>query len=87
MVVAAAAYDRPPPGTKERVAQLLALSKYPTDGKNNAAPEDAAKAAFMMAATAPDAARNTGFDDSNMHKYGHYIDIRFSPDDTQVAPN
>jgi hypothetical protein len=62
MIVAAAAYDRLTPQTKTRVAQLLALNKYPTDGDNDAKPADQAKAAFMMAATSPDAIKHsTGF--------------------------
>jgi hypothetical protein len=106
MIVAAAAYDRLTPKTKARVAQLLALSQYPTNGKNNASVADKAKAEFMMAATAPDAikktqfgfkndgedptrapeaSRNTGFDDMNMHKYWHYIDLPFSTDGTPLV--
>jgi hypothetical protein len=34
---------------------------------------------------APDASRNTGFDDKNMHRYWHYIDQPFSPDGTPLA--
>jgi hypothetical protein len=55
MMVAAIAYNQLTPKTKTRVAQLLALSTYPTNGRNNASPADQAKAAFMMAATSPDA--------------------------------
>ena len=55
MTIAAAAYDQLTPAAKRRVAELLALSRYPTNGTNNARPDDAAKAAMMMAATAVDA--------------------------------
>ena len=55
MTIAAAAYDQLKPETKRRVAQLLALNRYPTNGTNNASPEIAAKAAMAMAATAVDA--------------------------------
>jgi hypothetical protein len=106
MIVAAVAYDQLLPQTKARVAQLLALSQYPTNGVNNVSADDAAKAAFVMAATAPDAIkkdkthytndgedpskapdadRNTGFDDKNMHKCWHYVDIPFSPDGTPLV--
>jgi S1/P1 Nuclease len=33
---------------------------------------------------APDASRNAGFDDKNMHKYWHYTDRPFSPDGTPL---
>jgi hypothetical protein len=109
MMVAAIAYDQLTPKTKTRVAQLLALSTYPTNGRDNASAGDQAKAAFMMAATAPDAiksdkthfkddgedptntkrapdaSRNTGFDDPYMHKYWHYIDLPFSSDGTPLV--
>ena len=108
MMVAAIAYDQLKPKVKQRVGQLLALNKYPTKGKDNASPEDHAKAVFMMAATAPDAIKdktahpeyindgedptkspasslNEGFEDMNMHKYWHYIDIPFSPDNTPLV--
>jgi hypothetical protein len=55
MMVAAIAYDQLTPKTKARVAKLLALNKYPTNGVNDTGPSDQAKAAFMMAATDPDA--------------------------------
>jgi hypothetical protein len=55
MVVAAIAYDQLTPKTKTRVAQLLTLSTYPTNGRENASKQDKDKAAFMMAATSPDA--------------------------------
>jgi hypothetical protein len=55
MMVAAIAYDLLADKTKARVAKLLALSKYPTNGTNDAGAADQAKAAFMMAATAADA--------------------------------
>ena len=55
MMAAAIAYDQLTPKIKTRVAQLLALNKYPTKGTNDASPTDNVKAAFMMAATAPDA--------------------------------
>src|SRR5215831_4854210 len=55
MTIAAAAYDQLKPETRRRVAQLFALSRYPTNGTNNASPEIAAKAAMAMAATAVDA--------------------------------
>ena len=51
MMVAAVAYDQLTPKTKARVAKLLALNKYPTNGANDAGASDKAKAAFMMAAT------------------------------------
>jgi len=65
MTIAAAAYDQLKPETKRRVAELLALSRYPTNGTNNASPENAAKAAMMMAATAVDAIKKPqhGFKD------------------------
>lgn len=106
MMVAAVAFDQLTPQTKARVAALLALSQYPSNGQNDAPAADQDKAAFMMAATAPDAikkdrqqfvddgedpsrapdaARNTGFDDPNMHKYWHYIDEPFSPDQTPLV--
>jgi formiminotetrahydrofolate cyclodeaminase len=47
-----------PPEIKARVAQLLALSKYPTNGINDASVADQARAAFIMAATAADAIKN-----------------------------
>ena len=105
MMVAAVAFDHLTPHTRSRVAALLLLNQYPTNGTNNAAARDQKKAAFMMAATAPDAikrdrrnfhddgedptrapdaARNTGFDDNNLHKYWHYIDVPFSPDGTPL---
>ena len=107
-MVAAIAYDQLTPKTKARVAQLLALNMYPTNGRNNASKADQAKALFMMAATspdaikgdstdfkddgedptnkrAPDANRNTGFDDPYMHKYWHYIDLPFSTDGTKLV--
>jgi hypothetical protein len=108
MMVAAIAFDQLTPKTKARVAQLLALNKYPTDGVNDAGPADRAKAAFMMAATdadaikkdrqhfkddgedptnkkkAPSPGRNTGFNDKFMHKYWHYVDRPFSPDNTTL---
>jgi hypothetical protein len=34
---------------------------------------------------APDASRNTGFDDSYMHKYWHYIDLPFSTDGSKLV--
>ena len=52
MMVAAVAYDKLTPPTKARVAALLALSQYPTNGVNNASAANQAKAKFMMAATA-----------------------------------
>jgi len=55
MIIAAAAYDLLTPETRARVATLLALSEYPTDGVNDAPAADQAKAAFMLASTAPDA--------------------------------
>jgi hypothetical protein len=55
MTIAAATYDQLKPETKRKVAQLLALGRYPTTGTNNASPEIAAKAAMAMAATAVDA--------------------------------
>jgi S1/P1 Nuclease len=55
MIIAAAAYDLLTPQTRARVATLLALSEYPTDGVNDAPDADRAKAAFMLASTAPDA--------------------------------
>jgi hypothetical protein len=100
MMVAAIKFNHLTPQTRSRVAALLLLNQYPTNGTNNATARDQEKAAFMMAATAPDAikrdrrnfhddgedptrapdaARNTGFDDKNMHKYWHYIDVPFSP--------
>ena len=106
MIVAAAAYDQLTPQAKARVAQLLALNKYPTNGSNNVSAADKARAVFMMAATAPDAikkdtkhftndgedptkapdaSRNTGFDDKNMHKYWHYVDLPFSTDGTPLV--
>src|SRR4051794_1868665 len=106
MMVAAVAYDKLTPPTKARVAALLTLSQYPTNGVNNASAANQAKAKFMMAATAadaikknghtfrddgedptaaPDASRNTGFDDKNMHKYWHYTDRPFSPDGTPLV--
>jgi len=108
MMVAAVAYDQLKPKVKQRVGQLLALDKYPTKGRDNARPEDHAKAVFMMAATAPDAIKdktahpeyindgedptkspaaslNEGFEDMNMHKYWHYVDIPFSPDNTSLV--
>jgi hypothetical protein len=65
MTIAAAAYDQLKPETKRRVAELLALSRYPTNGTNNASPDNAAKAAMMMAATAVDAIKKPehGFKD------------------------
>jgi hypothetical protein len=45
-----------------RVAELLALNRYPTNGTNNASPEIAAKAAMAMAATAPDAIKKAQHD-------------------------
>jgi len=78
MVVAAVAYDQLTPKAKARVAQLLALSKYPTNGKNNVSPADQAKAAFMMAATAPDAIK---FDPS------HFKDDGEDPTNAKRAPN
>jgi hypothetical protein len=64
MMVAAIAYDRLTPATKARVAQLLALNQYPTNGRNNAGAAEQDKAAFMMAATAPDAIKHhTGYID------------------------
>jgi hypothetical protein len=51
-MVAAIAYDQLTPELKVRVAELLAHSKYPTNGMNDAGPADQGKAAFMMAATA-----------------------------------
>src|SRR6516162_5452801 len=62
MTIAAAAYDQLKPETKRRVAELLALSRYPTNGTNNASPEIAAKAAMMMAATAVDAIKKPQHD-------------------------
>jgi hypothetical protein len=109
MMVAAIAYDQLTPKAKARVAKLLALNKYPTNGTNDAGASDKAKAAFMMAATDPDAikgdrkhfkddgedptnpkkapspGRNTGFDDKFMHKYWHYVDLPFSPDNTHLV--
>jgi S1/P1 Nuclease len=55
MTIAAAAYDQLTPAAKRRVAELLALNRYPTNGTNNASPDNAAKAAMAMAATAVDA--------------------------------
>jgi hypothetical protein len=55
MMVAAIAYDQLTPKAKARVAKLLALNKFPTNGKNDAGRSDKAKATFMMAATDPDA--------------------------------
>jgi hypothetical protein len=109
MMVAAIAYDQLTPKVKSRVAQLLALNTYPTNGRNNASKADQAKALFMMTATspdaikgntadfkddgedptnakrAPDASRNTGFDDPYMHKYWHYVDLPFSTDGTKLV--
>ena len=62
MTIAAAAYDQLKPETKRRVAELLALSRYPTNGTNNASPDNAAKAAMMMAATAVDAIKKPQHD-------------------------
>jgi hypothetical protein len=62
MTIAAAAYDQLKPEKKRRVAELLALSRYPTNGTNNASPEIAAKAAMAMAATAPDAIKKPQHD-------------------------
>jgi hypothetical protein len=58
MMIAASAYDQLSPRAKARVAQLLTLNRYPTKGMNDASAADAAKAAMMMAATAPDAVRS-----------------------------
>jgi hypothetical protein len=58
MMIAASAYDQLTPRAKTRVAQLLALNRYPTNGMNDASDADAGKAAMMMAATAPDAVRS-----------------------------
>jgi hypothetical protein len=58
MMVAAIAYDHLRPAVKTRVAQLLALNKYPTKGRDNVSAEEHAKAVFMMAATTPDAIKN-----------------------------
>lgn len=55
MMIAAIAYDRLTPPVKARVAKLLSLNKYPVALTNDAGQADAAKARFMMAATAPDA--------------------------------
>jgi hypothetical protein len=55
MTIAAAAYDQLKPETKRRVAELIALSRYPTNGTNNASPDNAAKAAMMMTTTSVDA--------------------------------
>lgn len=55
MMVAAVAFDQLTPATKARVAMLLALNKYPTNGENDVGEGDKAKAAFVMAATSPDA--------------------------------
>jgi hypothetical protein len=109
MMVAAIAFDQLTPKTKSRVGQLLGLNKYPTKGTNDAGPTDKAKAAFIVAATAPDAikldrtqfkddgedptntkrapeaGRNSGFDDTYMHKYWHYIDVPFSTDGTRLV--
>jgi hypothetical protein len=51
MMVAAVAFDHLTPHTRSRVAALLLLNQYPTNGTNNAAARDQKKAAFMMAAT------------------------------------
>lgn len=59
MMVAAVAYDHLVPATRTRIAQLLALSAYPTNGINNAGQRDADKAVFMMAATAVDAIKRS----------------------------
>jgi S1/P1 Nuclease len=78
MMVAAIAYDQLTPKAKTRVAQLLALSKYPTNGMNDAGPADQAKAAFMIAATSPDAIK--------MDRT-HFKDDGQDPTNTRKAPN
>jgi hypothetical protein len=107
MVIAAVAYDNLTASAKTRVANLLALSRYPVLGNKSGVPSrDAAKAAFMQAATAPDAikkpryrfkcdgldaaaapdaARNIGFEDKNIHKYWHFTDVPFSTDGTPAV--
>jgi hypothetical protein len=75
MLVAAVAYDQLTPATKARVAALLALNRYPVNGFDDAAPAERDKAQFMMAATAPDAIKNT--------RYGFADD----GDDGRVAPD
>jgi len=55
MMVAAVAFDRLTPATKARVAKLLKLNRYPTNGTNDAVRADKAKATFMLAATSADA--------------------------------
>lgn len=77
MMVAAIAYDQLTAPTKARVAKLLALNKYPTNGVNDASPADKAKAAFMMAATDPDAIKAD-------HK--HFKDDGEDPTNKKKAP-
>jgi hypothetical protein len=78
MMVAAITYDQLTDKTKARVAELLVLSEYPTNGMNNAGPADQAKAAFMMAATAPDAIKRDRT---------HFKDDGEDPTNTTRAPD
>jgi len=77
MIVAAVAYDQLSPSTKARVAELLALNGYPTNGRNNASARDQAKATFMMAATSSDAIKKD---------MTHFTEDGEDPTDTTKAP-
>ena len=77
MMVAAIAYDQLTPATKARVARLLELNEYPVNGdKSNVVEANGAKAAFMMAATAPDAIKS----DSNFVDDGDNASTAEHPD-------
>ncbi len=54
--------------------EIKSDGKYQNDGSNNGDTPDG-----------PDAARNTGYDDFNRHKYWHFVDLPFSQDGTDVS--
>jgi hypothetical protein len=60
MMVAAIAWEQLTPAAKKRVAELLALNQFPHEAIKNLTGVDPAKAAFMMAATGPDAIKTDG---------------------------
>lgn len=83
MMVAAIAYDQLMPSTKKAVDALIRKNKYPINGTLDVSGTNAKKAAFMRAATAPDAIKSTsGFkndgDDANAAGANASLNIGFS---------
>jgi hypothetical protein len=103
MMVGVIAYDRLTSAVREHVITLLKLHPQYALWVADVPEEEKARIAFLRASRWPDgdqggnrpsgptAAQNIGYADRFMHKYWHFVDLPFSPDNTALvdppAPN